>query len=164
MLLQVFSDECDGMIAEPINNTVYICIFIRHRTDGAKRRPTPDMRIRHDGAKRRPMLIWITRHSRELKCNNWLRLYGNQLLWIRHNFKTIPLENALRAHVHEFCPTLNFICNIMEKHVKEDKRKEGRYNLVHLIKKVSEFYLKLFRWKFYPKTTKSHFKRKQMQQ
>ena len=26
----------------------------------------------------------------------------------------------------------------MEKHVKEDKRKEGRYNLVHLIEKVSE--------------------------
>ena len=115
---------------------------IRHRTDGAKRRPTPDMRIRHNGAKRRPMLIWITRHSRELKCNNWLRLYGNQLLWIRNNFKTIPSENALRAHVHEFFPTLNFICNIMEKHVKEDKRKEGRYNLVHLIEKVSEFNFK----------------------
>ena len=47
-----------------------------------------------------------------------------------------------RAHVHEFCPTLNFICNIMEKHVKEDKRKEGRYNLVHLIEKVSEFNFK----------------------
>ena len=30
----------------------------------------------------------------------------------------------------------------MEKHVKKDKRKEGRYNLVHLIEKVSEFDLK----------------------
>ena len=44
-----------------------------------------------------------------------------------------------RANVHEICPTLNFICNIMEKHVKKDKRKEGRYNLVYLIEKVSEF-------------------------
>ncbi len=46
------------------------------------------------------------------------------------------------AHVHEICPTLNFICNIMEKLVKKDQRKEGRYNLVQLIAKVSEFDLK----------------------
>ena len=31
---------------------------------------------------------------------------------------------------------------VMEKHVKEDKRKEVRYSLVHLIEKVSEFDLK----------------------
>ena len=30
----------------------------------------------------------------------------------------------------------------MEKHVKADKRQEGRYNLVYLIEKVSEFDLK----------------------
>ena len=47
-----------------------------------------------------------------------------------------------RAHVHEMCPILNFICNFMEKHVKTDKRQEGRYNLVYLIEKVSEFDLK----------------------
>ena len=47
-----------------------------------------------------------------------------------------------RAHIHEMCPILNFICNFMEKHVKTDKRQEGRYNLVYLIEKVSEFDLK----------------------
>ena len=47
-----------------------------------------------------------------------------------------------RSNVHEISPTLNFICNIMEKHVKKDQRKEGRYNLVYLIEKVAEFELK----------------------
>ena len=43
-----------------------------------------------------------------------------------------------RANVHEIFPTLNFICSNMEKHVKKDQRKEGHYNLVHLIEKVSD--------------------------
>ena len=56
--------------------------------------------------------------------------------------KEFQNDSVRKSFAHEFCPTLSFICNIMEKHVKEDKRKEGRYNLVHLIEKVSEFNFK----------------------
>ena len=56
-------------------------------------------------------------------------------------------NNSVRRHFasanfHEIFPTLHFICNVMEKHVKKDQRKQGRYKLVHLIEKVSKFDLK----------------------
>ena len=55
---------------------------------------------------------------------------------------SVSRKRFARANVHDISPTLDFICNIMEKHVKKDQRKEGRYNLVYLIEMVEELKLK----------------------
>ena len=59
---------------------------------------------------------------------------------MRNNFKTIPLENVLRARTSMKCA--RYLTSYATSWRKADKRHEGRYNLVYLIEKVSEFYLK----------------------
>ena len=61
-------------------------------------------------------------------------------MWIRNNFKTIPLENVLRARTSMKCA--RYLTSYATSWRKADKRHEGRYNLVYLIEKVSEFDLK----------------------
>ena len=43
-----------------------------------------------------------------------------------------------RDSIGDMSPQLAYVCHVMEKHVKTDDRKAGRYNLIHLIENRPE--------------------------
>ena len=47
-----------------------------------------------------------------------------------------------RDSISDMSPQLAYVCHVMEKHIKTDDRKAGRYNLIHLIEKVTELNLR----------------------